>query len=246
MGLDWSTFLLEILNFLILIWILKHFFYAPVKAALERRRERVAAELAEAQARRAEAQALQADYESRQANWERERAEARAALDQELDQLRQHRLEALRQELERESEKAGILAERAREQSARHAEEAALRLATDFMARLLERLADRHLEGRLLDLLIADLPSMTQSYAPLLDPAVRNGLTQIRIHSAHILTESQRHALRVTLERLLGRELSLDFAQDGDLIAGVRIDAGPLVIRANLRDELQAFAEAAR
>ena len=38
MGLDWSTFLLELVNFLILIWILKRFLYAPVKAAVEARR----------------------------------------------------------------------------------------------------------------------------------------------------------------------------------------------------------------
>ena len=50
MGLDWSTFLLELFNFLILIWILKRFLYAPVKAAIEARRERVESVLAQANA----------------------------------------------------------------------------------------------------------------------------------------------------------------------------------------------------
>jgi F0F1-type ATP synthase delta subunit len=36
------------------------------------------------------------------------------------------------------------------------------------------------------------------------------------------------------------------FAEDPELIAGIRIDAGALVMRANLRDELRYFAEAAR
>ena len=36
--LNWSTLLLEIINFLILVWILKHFFYKPVLAVIARRR----------------------------------------------------------------------------------------------------------------------------------------------------------------------------------------------------------------
>jgi len=38
MELNWSTFLLEIINFLILVWILKHFFYKPILDVIAHRR----------------------------------------------------------------------------------------------------------------------------------------------------------------------------------------------------------------
>jgi len=42
-----------------------------------------------------------------------------------------------------------------------------------------------------------------------------------------------------------GRDLPCEPEQDPSLIAGLRIDAGPLVMRANLRDELRFFAQSA-
>ena len=38
MEVDWTTFALEIINFLILVWILKRFFYHPVLDIIARRR----------------------------------------------------------------------------------------------------------------------------------------------------------------------------------------------------------------
>ena len=37
MQLNWSTFVLEIINFLILVWVLKRFLYKPVLAAIAQR-----------------------------------------------------------------------------------------------------------------------------------------------------------------------------------------------------------------
>ena len=48
MQIDWTTFALEILNFLVLVWILKHFFYQPVLAVLDKRRASVEKETADA------------------------------------------------------------------------------------------------------------------------------------------------------------------------------------------------------
>ena len=39
MGLDLTTFVLEIVNFLVLLWLLSHFLYRPVQAAIARRQQ---------------------------------------------------------------------------------------------------------------------------------------------------------------------------------------------------------------
>ena len=45
MELNWTTLILEIVNFLILVWILKHFLYRPVLRVIEERRAGIAAAL---------------------------------------------------------------------------------------------------------------------------------------------------------------------------------------------------------
>ncbi|MFM8331458.1 MAG: F0F1 ATP synthase subunit B, partial [Candidatus Methylumidiphilus sp.] len=79
-----STFLLEILNFLVLLWILKRFLYRPVLDTVARRQAAIAQTLAAAQTMQTEAQALQAQYENRLSQWGAERDAARASLRQEI------------------------------------------------------------------------------------------------------------------------------------------------------------------
>jgi len=246
MGLDWSTFLLELINFLILLWILKHFLYAPVKAAIEARQARVESVLEEANARRAEAEQLRRDDEARRATWEQERAQAHAALDQELAAERARRVDALQAELQGRRDKAAILDERRSREAERQSQEAALALAAGFGSRLLARLADPALEARLVDMVIADLPGLSEGHREALSASAGAEPVSVRVRSAYPLSDDQRAALKAALSQAAGREdLRTEFERDPGLIAGLQIDAGPLVMRANLRDELRLFAESA-
>jgi len=55
MLIDWFTVGAQTLNFLILVWLLKHFLYKPILDAIDAREKRIVAELADADARKAEA-----------------------------------------------------------------------------------------------------------------------------------------------------------------------------------------------
>ena len=58
MELSWPTFFLEIINFLVLVWILKRFLYKPVLEAVAHRKAVIDKTLADANAKEAGAQAL--------------------------------------------------------------------------------------------------------------------------------------------------------------------------------------------
>ena len=48
MLIDWFTVGAQVLNFLILVWLLKRFLYKPILNAIDAREKRIAAELADA------------------------------------------------------------------------------------------------------------------------------------------------------------------------------------------------------
>jgi len=77
MDLSWSTFVLEIINFLVLVWILKRFLYKPVLDVIARRRAGIEKSMADAEALHADAEKLQEQYEDRLAVWDQERLQAR-------------------------------------------------------------------------------------------------------------------------------------------------------------------------
>ena len=57
MQFDWVTFLLEFVNFLVLVWLLTRFFYKPVRNVIEARKKSIEHKIAEAEKTRTEADA---------------------------------------------------------------------------------------------------------------------------------------------------------------------------------------------
>jgi F-type H+-transporting ATPase subunit b len=65
MLIDWFTVGAQIVNFLILVWLLKHFLYKPILDAIDAREKRIAAELADADTKKAEAEKERTDFEDK-------------------------------------------------------------------------------------------------------------------------------------------------------------------------------------
>ena len=99
MDFDWTTFALEALNFLVLVWLLKRFFYQPVLAVIEARRVATAKTIADAAAVRREAEALKSEYQAHLTQADTERAAARARLDEDIAAERARRHAALQAEI---------------------------------------------------------------------------------------------------------------------------------------------------
>ncbi len=242
MELNWSTFVLEIINFLVLVWVLKHFLYQPVKSVVSRRRESINAQLKEAEAKRQQAEALRSQYENRLADWEGEREQARQALQQEVEIERSRLHETLQQELSAEREKAAVLAEREMGDRLRENESRALELGARFVSQLLEGIASPEVHSRLLELLLMELKELPPAQRDALQ-AISNGKSvPVMVLSAFPLSGAEKESLQQRIDRLVPGNQAYEWREDRKLVAGLRITVGPWVIHANLHDELKTFA----
>lgn len=245
MELDWVTFALEIVNFLVLIWILQRFLYQPVLAAIARRKAAIEKTLSDARALQADAQALERQYRNRLADWEREKEKLRAGLSEEINAERARLRAGLQAELEQEREKNRVLEERRLDELRRQAENQAFAQAAQFAARLLARIAVRELETRLVTLVLEDLARLPEDRLQALRSACRDAGSKMKVTSAFPLDETQRHALVQGFSDVARADISAEFSEDPRLLAGLRIGIGAWVAHANLQDELKFFAEAA-
>ncbi|MBL8529165.1 MAG: F0F1 ATP synthase subunit delta [Burkholderiales bacterium] len=244
MEFDWTTFALEIINFLVLVWILQRLLYKPVTSAIAERQAGIEKTLTDAQAVRTQAEALKRQYESRMADWEHEKAQARVQLLQEIDAERTRSMTSLHASVEQEREKLRALEQRRAAEMRRRLEENALAEGGRFVARLLARLASPELEERIRELLLEDLPRLADRELQSLRTACQGGEAKMNITSGYPLGEGQRASLTQALSRVMGQPLTCEFGHDPELMAGFRIGIGPWVLRSNLRDELKFFAEA--
>jgi F-type H+-transporting ATPase subunit b len=90
MLLNWFTIAAQIVNFLLLVWLLKRFLYSRIIAAINNRENKIAAALSEAAAKEREAAEQLALYQGKLADFEKQRD----------DLLAQARLEAEKQHAE--------------------------------------------------------------------------------------------------------------------------------------------------
>ncbi|MBS1190175.1 MAG: H+transporting two-sector ATPase subunit [Rhodocyclaceae bacterium] len=242
MEFDATTFALEIINFLVLVWLLQRLLYKPVTAAIARRQAGIEKTLADARAVRAEAEALKAQFENRMADWEKERARARERLAEEMAAERTRLMAALAAGLDEERARATVLEQRrAQEEQQRQAARTRAE-GGRFVARLLSRLASAELEESIGRLLLADLPRLPAEELQVLRAAVQAG--EAKVVSAYPLEEGLRNRLAEALGTLSGKPVACDFGQEPGLMAGLRISIGPWVLSASLADELKFFAEA--
>jgi F-type H+-transporting ATPase subunit b len=243
--LSWSTFILEIINFLVLVWILKRFLYRPVLDVVARRRAAIEKTLEDAKGTQDKAEDMQAQYRNRLSDWEKEKQAAHEKLRGEINAERERLTAELQAELDKERERARAIDERRQKDLARRSEQTALAQGAEFASRLLERVAGPELEDRLVDIAIADLGELSEESREALRNAWQSGEHEITVSTAHPLAEERLASLRGALGELLGAtEPKVEPGTDEDLIAGLRISVGPWVLRANLRDELTAFIDA--
>jgi F-type H+-transporting ATPase subunit b len=75
MLIDWFTVGAQVINFLILVWLLKRFLYHPILNALDAREERIAKELADADAKKTEAQKERDEFQHKNEEFDQQRAD---------------------------------------------------------------------------------------------------------------------------------------------------------------------------
>lgn len=243
MALDWTTFGLEIVNFLVLAWLLKRFLYRPVVDAVARRRAEIERSMSEARAQREQAESLATQYRNRLADWESEKERGRVALRGEIEAERARQVAALGEALDRERLRRQAVERHEAEERAREVERMALRQGAAFAGRMLAQLAGPDLEARILDLVPAELSRLPDERRAALRAAAKDAGAAV-VTSAYPLAEPQRNRIASALRSTNGGDVACEFRRDEHLLAGLRIEVGPWVMRASLQDELTAFAEA--
>lgn len=239
MQFSWTTFLLEAINFLVLVWLLKRLFYAPVKRTIQSRRSAIEETLKKADATQHEAEDLRGRYEGRLREWEQEKQQQWEQLRHELASERQKQMDQIVEFVARERESAEAQAEKNRAERRAEEEKQAVEQAMQFTARLLRDLACPELEAKILDQISGRFPSML----PNRNFSTGKKKVTPQVRSAYPLTELQRNTFIQNFKQLLGPDTTANFAEDPALLAGFEIALGDQVVRANLRDELSYFAE---
>lgn len=224
MLIDWFTVGAQVINFLVLVWLMKRFLYKPILGAIDAREERIAKELADGQRMQAEAVQERGEFERRKKALEDTREEFLETARDEAKDERQKLLGQARAEAEAERAKQSEALKRDRDclldEIARRTREETYAIARKTLADLAGTSFDERAS-----LVFAERVRS-------LDEPSRSDLAQdaasgpLRVRSVFELSEASRDAVRSALEEVLEGSAEVHFETDPELIGGVEILTG--------------------
>ncbi len=237
MNFNWWTFALQTANFLILVWLLQHFLFRPVRAMVARRRDEISRALSEASAEREAAGRLKQDMQTQISRTEAERQtvlqeQSRQLSAQREAMLEQARVEAeklKRQALEQLKEERGAATDELFQQSARLAVELAERLLRDVAAPSL----DHPFFARALDYFDRLSPTERSTLLAELDSG------PLLLTTAHPIRIEEQPKWRDPLAKRIGAN-DIRFGADPALIAGAKLEFVHSIVSFSWRDTLDA------
>lgn len=260
MTIDWFTLIAQVVNFALLLVLLRVFLFRPIQRVMQEREERIARAYAEAQAASAEAEAQARALDGERQRFEAERHERLGVLEQEVARERDERLAAVTEEAEQARGVWRTEFERERASLAEDVRTAAATALRGALERGWRELADEDLEAHALKVFARRLADLDADERASLADAVRVG--PVRFATAFEASEAQREALRAATREAVatkapdgrtpaagGARGPLDaatFDRDPNLLAGVRLRAGDRrvgwTLRAHLEDLERAWA----
>jgi F-type H+-transporting ATPase subunit b len=238
MLIDWFTVGAQALNFLILVWVLKHFLYKPILNAIDAREKKIAAELADAAAKKAEAQKDRDEFQHKNEEFDGQRAallskatdEAKAEGHRLLDEARKaaDALGAKRQETLKND------AHNLNQAIARRTQQEVFAIAR----KALTDLATTSLEERMGEVFTRRLREMDSKAKETLGAALKSAPEPAVVRSAFDLPADQRAAIQNAVNETFSADIHLRFETTPDLVSGVELTANGQKVAWSIADYL--------
>jgi len=231
MQIDWFTLVAEIINFLILVWLLQRFLYAPIVNAMEKREQAIAETLQDAEQKRKRAEEAEQEYESLRQEFESDRDQRKLQVRKEVNEHHKKLLKKARQDADEMREHWKLALRQEKSAFLREIEQRIGASAVEVARCALADLANEQLETAIVNVFVQQLQEKQEE----INNAFENG--SLRISSAFELTAEQRQAVVSVLS------VEAEYHVDPDLLCGIRLTTGEYQIVWDFASYTQALQE---
>ncbi len=241
MLIDWFTVIAQIINFLILVWLLKRFLYKPILKAIDARETLVAEKLSSAENVMQKAEQEKEEYEKKNEDIDSKRADLIKKAKEEAELRKTEILDGVRKEGEaiKERWKKSILdqekflTESLSDQTQKEVIEIARKTLSD--------LSNSRVEERMIQVFISKIGNIDkEELAKIISDKVAKDNKCI-IRSGFELTVQEKAQLEEVVKEYIGNIEVIYKENEADLIGGIELTFNDYYISWNIADYLQDF-----
>jgi len=242
MLIDWFTVGAQILNFLVLVWLLRRFLYRPVLNALDKREEMIRKQIQEAEQQTDAATQEREQYLELQQSWEQKKASMLEAAE---DTATQHRKRLVDEAREEAAALRHRLEQSMREEHEQLQQEILLRTQQEVFAisrKVLKDLASSSLEEHMVQAFLRKLNELRPDEEAKLVQMIQNARGEVVVRSAYELPVGLQKRVRDYIGNLVsGESLRFSFETAPDKISGIEILAGGYKLAWSVTDHLSSL-----
>lgn len=223
MLIDWFTVGAQALNFVILVWLMKHFLYQPILNAIDAREKRIASEIAGADAKMAEAQKERTEFQRKNEEFDQERVSLLSKATDEAKAERQRLLDVAREAAEVSNAKR----QETLRNEAHDLSQAIVRKTREevfaIARKTLTDLATTSLEERMGEVFTRRLRDMNGQEKARLGAGLKSATDPVIVRSAFELPTRPREAIQSAINEAFSIEVIVRFETASVLIGGIEL-----------------------
>lgn len=226
MQIDWLTVAAQIVNFLVLVWLLKRFLYTPISNAMRRREDRIEERLAEARKAREEAEDEARRLRERQDDLEARKDDILGDARKEAGQLRDRLEDEVRAEMEekRRAWRDHLAEERAAFAAALQRQAGAQVL--EVTKRVLADYADTDLTDRVVTTFVRRLEGIDSGTREKMTEAAAQEGAVAKVQTGAEIDSAAKGRITRAIHEVLSTRIDVDYGEDSELVLGLRLRIG--------------------
>lgn len=225
MKINWFTVLAQVINFLILVWLLKRYLYKPILNAIDKREKNIVAKLEDANAKKAEALKERDEFNQKNEDFNLQKNKLMNTAIAETEEERKKLLEAARTTataLENQLKKA------LEEKQENLNQEILQKIQQEVFViarKTLTDLSSISLEEQVVNIFIQRLNDLKADEKKAFISAFKANPKQILVQSAFDLTKPLQSKIQKTVNAILGKEIEFEFKTAAEIISGIELTA---------------------
>lgn len=243
MQINWFTVLAQVINFLILVWLLKRYLYKPILKAIDEREARITSQLNDADAKKAEAKKEQDEFIQKNVEFDTQKEQHTNDMLAEAKEIKHKLLEEARSDADALRNKLETTAKEMQESASK---EIALKAQQEVFAiarKTLRDLASVSLEEQSVILFLSKLKELQGESKQKFIDAFKNGDTSMLVQSTFELTEQTQHKIIAAINDILGAEAKVQFKTSPKLVSGIELTTSGYKLAWSISEYLKSLEQ---
>lgn len=242
MTIDLFTLIAQIINFLILVLLLRHFLYKRIVRAMDERERRISLRMEEAENKKKEAEQEAESYQKKKGEIQEKREQFLSEARQEADTRRKEMVAEARQEVDQTRKKWHQSLQRQKQSFLQDLRSRAGEQIYFIARKVLQDLADEELEVHIMETFLRRLQNMEKNEQKETKEALQ-GSDQGVIRSVFKIPQSMKRKITLAVREMSDKRTDMIYESAENLICGIELEAGDRKISWSIDSYLSGLEE---